>query len=347
MHAFGLNITDLMVKLLHGTMACDEQDDKSFWKEWRVLVGETWTKHGALVEHAKQYLPGFFDRAPHNPTKRLNSGYKCVEFLHWMFGLNPAFLYGVLPDEYWRHFCKLVAGTRTIFKRRNTRTNINSAHDQLTTFKYDLEELYAERKVSRMHFMPQSTHTITHAPEDTTRIGPLVNSSQFVMERTIGDLGAEMKQPSNPYANFTQRALRRAQTNCLKALYSSFDHGPGSDQPSERKTPHINLDGGFSLLHPRQERAYSVRDIEALAIERFYEEIGGPTLREQWINEGRAVTRWGRIQIPGSGLVIRSAWKELSSARKTIRISRNIRVCTCPFPVYLSHFTNSYLVSKL
>jgi hypothetical protein len=32
MHAFGLNITDLMVKLLHGTMACDEQDDKSFWK---------------------------------------------------------------------------------------------------------------------------------------------------------------------------------------------------------------------------------------------------------------------------------------------------------------------------
>ena len=43
------------------------------------------------------------------------------------------------------------------------------------------------------------------------------------MERTIGNLGQEIKQPSNPYANLSQRGLIRAQVNALKAIIPALD----------------------------------------------------------------------------------------------------------------------------
>lgn len=40
------------------------------------------------------------------------------------------------------------------------------------------------------------------------------------MEHVIEDLGSEIRQPSNLFANLSQRAILRAQVNFLYAAYS-------------------------------------------------------------------------------------------------------------------------------
>ncbi|KAH9918782.1 uncharacterized protein B0H18DRAFT_957782 [Fomitopsis serialis] len=108
MHLTGLNITGLMQKLLRGTINCDagNSDNKVSWG-WH---------HEKQVAVVRVYLPGSFDRPPRNPAEKISSGYKCWEFLHWMYGLGPALLHGIMPTEYWENFCKLVAGVRIILQ---------------------------------------------------------------------------------------------------------------------------------------------------------------------------------------------------------------------------------------
>ena len=48
------------------------------------------------------------------------------------------------------------------------------------------------------------------------------------MERTIGYLGEEIRQPSNPYANLSQRGLLRCQVNTLMAMIPDLSPPPPS-----------------------------------------------------------------------------------------------------------------------
>jgi len=43
------------------------------------------------------------------------------------------------------------------------------------------------------------------------------------MERTIGNLGQEIRQPSNPFANLAQHALQWSQVNAFKSIYPKLD----------------------------------------------------------------------------------------------------------------------------
>ncbi|KAH9830122.1 uncharacterized protein C8Q71DRAFT_678434, partial [Rhodofomes roseus] len=265
MHACGINITDLLQRLLRGTIDCDTKngDSKTSW-DWVVLVGDVWRTHGEQVAAARKHLPGSFGRPPRNPAEKVSSGYKCWEFLHWIYGMLPAMLHGILPERYWKSFCKLVAGIRIVFQRQATRAQCEYAHRMISDFVYEFEKLYVQRKISRMHFLPQCLHAILHHPTDYEQIGPLICSSQFTMERTIGDLGAEIRQPSNAFANLAQRALRRAQVNGLKAMFPDLDRGP--TKQSSSNVPVCDLGKGYSLLHPREDRPRCTRPCEARAI---------------------------------------------------------------------------------
>lgn len=75
-----------------------------------MLQGNTWEQHGKAVAACTPYLPDSFDCPPHNPAEKISSGYKAWEFLMYLYGLGPALLYNVLPEKYWKHFCKLVYG---------------------------------------------------------------------------------------------------------------------------------------------------------------------------------------------------------------------------------------------
>ncbi len=320
MHLCGLNVTDLLLRLWRGLIECDTHngDHKSTW-DWVVLVGATWTKHGEQVAAAKHFLPGSFDRPPRNPALKVSSGYKCWEFLTWFYGLAPAFLYHVLPEVYWRNFCMLVAGVRVTYQRESTHAQREQAHRLLSDFVYNFEKLYIQRKVSRMHFSPQCLHSLPHMPLQTVRIGPLICSSQFTMERTIGDLGSEIKQPSKPFENLAQRSLRRAQDNALVAMHPELVAQPLS------KTPSVDLGEGFVLLHPRQKGPRAVEDREDIAILRYIEDlVGTAQARSIWVETMQCcVQRWGRLRLP-NGQICRTAWKEIPN--QMTRLARNVKV---------------------
>ncbi len=210
MHAGGSTLPDLLISLWRGTIKCDPSDDKRTW-EWAVLRdADTWKTHGALVAGVTPYLPGSFDRPPRNPAEKINSGYKAVEFIHYLFGVGPALLYGVLPFRYWPNYCRLVQGWPLMNppKRKLTHINLKEAHKQFVLFLEEFQELYYQRKPTRLHFVRQSLHGLAHLAPETVCVGPPGIHSQWTMERVIGDLGSEMRQPSNSYANLCQRALR-------------------------------------------------------------------------------------------------------------------------------------------
>ncbi|KAL6305364.1 hypothetical protein BKA93DRAFT_816991 [Sparassis latifolia] len=214
MHLFGINIPDLLQKLWRGLMECDtkNEDSKDTW-DWICLVGDVWKQHGEQVAAAKQFLPSSFDRPPRNPAEKISSGYKCWEFLHWLYGLAPALLHGKLSDKYWWNFCKLCHSDAIQHAK---------AHQLLSDFDYEFEELYIQRKVSRMHFSPQCMHA-----------------------------GAEIRQPSKPFANLAQRTLCQAQVNSLKAMLPDLD--PGNKTGTSRNTHIRDLGNGYVLLHSRED----------------------------------------------------------------------------------------------
>ncbi|KAJ6514364.1 hypothetical protein C8R47DRAFT_1282332 [Mycena vitilis] len=187
MHLFGLNLPDLWLSLWRGTMQCDPDDDKATW-DWAVLTGDVWKQHGEDVAKAARHLPGCFDRPPRNPAERVNSGYKAQEFLTYMYVLAPALLRNILPKKYWQHYCKFVAGVRTIWRRNIPREQLILAHKYLCEVVNEFELLYYQRKASRLHFCRQSMHALSHTAPETIRVGPGGYRSQWTLERTI-DLG--------------------------------------------------------------------------------------------------------------------------------------------------------------
>lgn len=226
MHLVSLNIPDLLINLWPGTMDCDNRhDSKSTWP-WAVLQGNVWELHGKAVQDATPYLPGSFDHTPQNPAEKISSGYKAWEFLLYIFGLGPGLFYNVLPKPHWWHFCKLVAGIQIVNQYSISQEDLSHAHILLCSYVQEFEELYYQQKVSRLLFIRPCLHQLTHLTFEVTRVGPAICSSQWTMERTIGNLGEEIRQPSNPYANLSHRGILRAQVNALKAMVPILDATP-------------------------------------------------------------------------------------------------------------------------
>lgn len=144
MHLVAINLPEHLIGLWRGTLYCEETDNKSTW-EWAVLKGEVWKNHGQIVAQMTPYLPGSFDRPPRNPAEKISSGYKAWEYLLYVFALGPGIFRAVLPERYWTHFCKLVAGIRLLQQRRITSAQLRQAHKYLIEFVEEFEELYYQR----------------------------------------------------------------------------------------------------------------------------------------------------------------------------------------------------------
>jgi hypothetical protein len=315
MHLVSLNLTDLFLSLWRGTMLCEKTDDKSLW-DWFVLQGDVWKVHGNTVASSTPYLPGSFDRPPRNPAEKISSGYKAWEYLLYVFALGPGLFYGVLPDEYWRHFCKLVMAIRILHQRRIPVTQLRTAHVLFVEFEKEFESRYYQQRADRLHFCRQSVHALLHLAPEVTRVGPPVYYTQWTMERTIGNLGEEIKQPSNPYANLSQRGLRRSQVNALKAMIPDID-------PDETSLPRgaQDLGDGFVLLRAKDQTARLLGGPEAAAIRSYFcDTVTG--IPPGWQPR---ITRWARLRLP-NGQVARSVWKEKLKPLEAVRMARNVKV---------------------
>jgi hypothetical protein len=290
MHLLFINLGELLIPLWRGTLRCDPTDDYGSW-DWAKLTGIIWQAHGKLVADATQFFPSSFHRPPRNPAEKISSGYKATEYFHYLFGLGPGFFRVILPMKYWKNYCKLVHGVRVLVQRCILGAELREAHSHLVQFVEEFENLYYQRQVDHMHFCHPCIHTLLHTCPEVMCVGPGAYSTQFTMERTIGNLGQEIWQPSNPFANLAWRALRRSQVNALKTIYPDLDPKAGFRLPKSA----INLGSGYIVLRPRDRYPTQIPEPAAGVI-------------SQAVNLSK-IRRWGRVRLP-NGQVARSLWSK-------------------------------------
>ncbi|KIM73760.1 hypothetical protein PILCRDRAFT_80789 [Piloderma croceum F 1598] len=315
MHLVALNLPDLLLSLWRGTIDCDKTDNHDSW-DWAVLKGDVWKTHGAAVAAMTPYLPGSFDRPPRNPAEKINSGFKAWEFLIYVFGLGPGLFYKILPEKYWKNYCKLVFAIRIVHQQEILTADLTQAHPALIEFVTEFEELYYQRRVDRLHFVRPALHSTLHLASEVPRVGPGLCGSQWTVERTIGNLGEEIRQPSNPYANLSQRGLRRCQINALKAMLPKLEPNNGGLPRGAR-----DIGNGYVLLRAKEDTARPVRQCEVAA---FRAHLGeeGQNMPDNWCP---CVRRWARLRLP-NGQTARSGWKEDLKPLEKVRMARNVKL---------------------
>jgi hypothetical protein len=309
-------LADLLLSLWRGTIDYTAPDHPSTWV-WAVFRdANLWQAHGQAVADAAQHLPGSFDRKPRNPAQKINTGYKTWEFQMYIFGLGPALLYNIIPQPYWLNYCRLVRGFRLICQHSMSVQELQEAHACFIQWELDFETLYYQRRAERLHFIRPCVHQVTHLATETLQKGPPICYSQWMMERTIGNLGQEIRQPSNPYANLSREGVRRCQVNALKAMVPDLNE-PEKDLPQTA----VNLGDGYALLRKRD--SYDVRP-EGRAAQAIQEYLGVDV----------KIRRWARLRLP-NGQTARTAWREADKPAAKVRISRNVKVC--PELPYIFH----------
>jgi hypothetical protein len=143
------------------------------------------------------------------------------------------------------------------------------------------------------------------------------------MERTIGNLGEEIRQPSNPYANLSQRGLLRCQVNALTAMIPDLGPPPPS---LPRGAIDLGQPEGYVLLRAQDRYDRLMRPREADALLRY---LGSAAAEGSSVNSDSdwcpKVTRWARLRLP-NGQVARSRWKESLKPLGKLRTARNVKV---------------------
>lgn len=313
MHLTTLNAPDLMLPLWRGLMACDARDKRSDWS-WAVLKGDTWVQHGNEVASMRGRFPGLFGRVPRNPADKISSGYKAWEFLLYFFGIGPYVFYMLLPTIYWTHYCKMVRVVQLMLQEEISLEDVIEAQGLITAYSVEFEELYIQRKASRLHFARPSVHAPNHLPMEVTRIGPGAIYAQWTMERTIGNLGEEIRLHSNPFANLAQRGILRCQVNAIKAMLPDIDL-----ETNGKPKGSIDAGGKYYLLSPVDRSVKEMAMEEWTAVKTY--------LRKNGVNAENdvrpCIKRIGRMQLP-NGDVVRSRYKEHSMT--SLRVARNVSV---------------------
>ena len=319
MHLTTLNDPDLLIKLFTGKLDVYDPDDRTTW-DWAVFYRNKrlWEGHGETVAQATPYIPSSFGRAPRDPAKRINSGYKAWEYQIYVYGLGPALFRHILPRKYWLNFCKLVSGIRTLQRYSITRDELVKGHSRLMEFVREYETLYYQRMESRIHFVRQSMHLLTHIGPETLRAGPLSSYAQWTLETTIGNLGREIRQDRDLYANLTQRAILRVQVNSMHARHPNvrIDFCGSSEDSLPTNSLVFEESPGYIFLPRREETPSPLSDDEAAALRSYWREQRWPGL-ENWND---CVCRWAKLLLPNRQKA-RSVWFEEGSAASLCRTS--------------------------
>ena len=315
MHLVSLNLTDLFHSLWRGKITCEGTDNILTW-DWAAFADpECWEAHGQRVADCRPYLPGSFDRPPRNPAEKISSGYKAWEFLMWMFGLGPALFFHALDAKYWENFCKLTRAIRLLHRRSISLKDLRESYDLIMDFVPEFEQLYYQGRADRLHFVRPCIHTLLHLPGEVHRLGPSIIYTQWTMERTIGNLGEEVKQPSQPYANISQRGVLRCQVNALLAMFPSISPTPPFPSGS------IPLDSGYVLLGGKDKNPQTLSPYLSQLIQHNLSTTGTIPSTPQTIK----LIRWARLKLP-NGQIARSLWKEKEKHPDRLRIARNVKV---------------------
>ena len=205
MHLSVLNNPDLFMKLFTGKLDVFKPDNQATW-DWAVFYKNNvlWSVQGETVTLSVPLLPSSFRCAPWDPAKKLNSGYKAWEYQQYLYGLGPTLFRLLLPEKYWINYCKLVSGVCLLQQHHISHEDLLKGHQTLMDFVCEFEDLYYQHKESCIHFVCQSIHMLTHITPGTIHASSLSCYAQWTLETAIGNLGQEIRQDQDLYANLTQ-----------------------------------------------------------------------------------------------------------------------------------------------
>jgi hypothetical protein len=294
MHLGALNLPDLLISPWRGTIDCTKPDDRSTWI-WAVLRGDVWLHHRKTIADTLPFLPSSFNCPPHNIAEKISSSYKAWEFLMYLYGLGPGLLLGILPEPYYSNYCKLVYGMCLMNQHNISVQEVCEAQLALISFAQGFEIIYCQRLPTCIHFVRPCVHSLLHLPHEVVCLGPLVCSSQWTLEHMIGNLGKEIKQHSNLFANLSQHRIRHTHVNALKAMIPYLD--TEIDGPADRGSKDVG--DGFVLLCAREPDPRPLQDCKAAALCILY-----PSLPPEV-----SVCQWAKLCIP-TGQNCYSTWKE-------------------------------------
>jgi hypothetical protein len=284
--------------------------------DWAVLQGSMWVAHRQQIASATPYLPGSFNHPPHNPAEKISSGYKAWEFLLYLYGLGPGVFYNVLPKQYWQHFCKLIFRRQIVHRYSIKTQDLNNAHQAFLEFVGEFEVLYYQHQPEHLHFVCQSIHALTHLAPKAFQIGLPACSSQWTMERTIGNLGREIRQPSNPFANLSARGLLPCQINTIKVMIPDLEP-PIATVPRGGK----DLGGGYILLQAQDWTPRPLQNYKTAALVTYLGSACDLPL-DDW---SPSIVQWARLCLP-NGQVAQSPWKEKLKPLTKMRMAQNVKV---------------------
>ena len=132
------------------------------------------------------------------------------------------------------------------------------------------------------------------------------------MERTIGNLKQDMRQPSNYLVNFAQEGVRRARNNALLAAIPDLD----DSQPTHLPTGALDLGAGYAFLRKRDRNPVLPSHGTGGAIWEYLGHNIGPTPK---------IKRWAQLHLP-NGQTVHSAWREKLKTPDKVRVSRMVKV---------------------
>lgn len=268
MHQPVINLMALMFDLWCDREGCGK--DLQGTCDWAVLKGNVWKAHGKAVADVAPWFPHSFDRTPRNPAEKLSSGYKAWELLLYFYGLGPGLFRGILPEQYYQHYCKLVVAIRIFYQRRITQHQLELAHKLLLEWVVEFKHIYYQRKTEHLHFVRQCVHSLVHLGPKTVRLGPPSLSAQWTMERVIGVFGSLLQQPSNLFSNLREQARKVAEINAVVAMWPEIVFQ--TDKPHGS----LNLGHGYILLGPKDTDPYFPSPTEQTAISNFCAELPNP-----------------------------------------------------------------------
>ena len=183
----------------------------------------------------------------------------------------------------------------------------------------EFEALYCQCLLTRIHFVQPCLHSLVHLLHEVVRLSLLICSSQWTLEHTIGNLGEEIKQHSNPFANLSQQGIRHARVNTLKAMILDLD----LDRATMGALPRGSKDmgNGYVLLHAHEAEPRPLCACETVALR----ELLPSALREGDIS----VHCWAKLRLP-TGQNCYSVWKEKEKPLEKCRTTRNVKVRSIP-----------------
>lgn len=235
---------------------------------------------GEHVSQAMRTLPPAFCGNIRDPFLKRQSQYKAYEWmalLHWYFlpiGLELEFNSNLL--HVFSSFAYIVDYAMTIKSR--SEADLIQLRSKISTFLTQFEQLFVGDDPEKIQRCRLCVFQLIHVPIHIKWYGSIRLGSQATCERTIGEMGHQIKSKKDPFANLTNIIIERESTRLVQLYHPELvsprhslqRQGLSLHQALPFKFPETPADATETALHLGAIRSlYNSENLGIRAIERF------------------------------------------------------------------------------